>query len=137
MLLQVHSILTVVGAQPLFVVDEGKLVGLITWPEVMTDGFNINYLVTDSFAVNSVKLTFLLKKTQHFTDRTSSLYKKNPKPAGRRLILNMNLTRVIVFNNGWGYSKQSCLWFNFLLSAFFFCFLLQMKRIVEELAKEV
>lgn len=55
---QVHSILTVVGAQPLFVVDEGKLVGLITWPEVMTDGFNIKCLLTGSFAVNSVKLFF-------------------------------------------------------------------------------
>lgn len=56
MLLQVHSILTVVGAQPLFVVDEGKLVGLITWPEVMIHGFNINCLVTDSYAFYSVKL---------------------------------------------------------------------------------
>lgn len=56
MLLQVHSILTVVGAQPLFVVDEGKLVGLITWPEVMIDGFNINCVVTALFAFYSVLL---------------------------------------------------------------------------------
>lgn len=58
MLLQVHSILTVVGAQPLFVVDEGKLVRLITRPEVMTDGFNINCLVTAAFAFYSVKILF-------------------------------------------------------------------------------
>lgn len=72
--LQVHSILTVVGAQPLFVVDKGKLVGLITWPEVMTDGFNINCPVTDSFAFYSVLLCVSSSFFSfHFTDRTSSL----------------------------------------------------------------
>lgn len=33
---QVHSILSVAGAQSLFVAERGRLVGCVTWPEVMT-----------------------------------------------------------------------------------------------------
>ncbi|KAI4823692.1 hypothetical protein KUCAC02_012267 [Chaenocephalus aceratus] len=31
---EAHSILSLVGAQTLFVADRGRLLGLITWPEI-------------------------------------------------------------------------------------------------------
>lgn len=64
---QAHSILSLLGSQTLFVADEGKLVGLITWPEVgsvfvyfhpCTDvTFNMHVFVT--FPCSSNELYFV------------------------------------------------------------------------------
>lgn len=46
MLFQAYRVLTVVGSQPLFVVDQGKLLGFITWREVIIEESSRNYIHT-------------------------------------------------------------------------------------------
>lgn len=59
---QAYRVLSVVGSQPLFVVDQGKLLALLTWREVITDDASRNcihtmgQILTYDFCTAAVKL---------------------------------------------------------------------------------
>lgn len=120
---QAHSILSLLGSQTLFVADEGKLVGLITWPEVGSV-FVYFHPCTD--------VTFNMHVFVTFPCSSNELYFVQTRP--RPCMDLLKLCRAL--------GENSYLWIQSSLISYLHLFLLlpfllQMKRILEDLAKEI